>query len=148
MKERILTGSKTLCPSAQPDWPDSNAIGVMSGTADEPRMSHLTVPKPVTDDLLSLSAPVSSSEVFRFAAPYINTGCVHFANAKCHLADRIGKVLPIVTERVPACSIRRHFRWWKQEGQAACLRCTQMVTDNYNPSPRKRQAAAPNSTLP
>jgi hypothetical protein len=139
-------GSRTLCPSAQPDWEGSVAIGVMGGTADRPHMAHLAAPQPVTDELLALSGPVTPTEVLRFAAPCLCGGCVHFASAKCRLAERIVKLLPVVADNLNACAIRPYCRWWQQEGRAACVRCPQVVTDNYNPSEIARQAAEPRSS--
>ena len=48
-----------LCPSAQPDWEGSVAIGVMEGTADEPRMEHFSRALPVNQELLDLANPVT-----------------------------------------------------------------------------------------
>ena len=135
-----------LCPSAQPEWDGATVIGVVSGTVQEPRVVPLVAPQPVTDEILALAAPVTPTEVFRFAAPCMNTGCVHFAAAKCRLATRIVQLLPEVGGQLPACTIRAHCRWWQQEGRAACLRCPQVVTDNYHPSGPMREAATPRST--
>lgn len=135
--------SPTLCPSAQPEWESSVALGVIAGTADEPLMDHFASPQPVTDHLLALSAPVTATEVFRFAAPCLCTGCVHFVDENCRLAKRIVKLLPRVTEKLPRCAIRLQCRWWQQEGKAACMRCPQVVTANYNPSSAMRLAADP-----
>jgi hypothetical protein len=137
------TLTPTLCPSAQPGWEASVAIGVVGGTADQPRMVHFVAPRNVTDELLALSAPVTPTEVFRFAAPCMCAGCVHFADAKCRLATRIVKLLPAVADKLPRCAIRQHCRWWQQEGKAACIRCPQVVTANYNPSEAMRVAADP-----
>jgi hypothetical protein len=136
-----------LCPSAQPDWEGASVIGVVGGTAEEPRTAHLVAPQPVTNEILSLSGPVTPTEVFRFAAPCMSSGCVHFADSQCRLATRIVKLLPAVVERLPGCAIRSHCRWWQQEGKAACMRCPQVVTDNYNPSEQMRQAADPSSSI-
>jgi hypothetical protein len=97
----------------------------------------------VTDEMLALSEPVTPTEVFRFAAPCLGTGCLHFGQQKCHLARNIVKILPAVTEQLPSCAIRPDCRWWQQEGKEACLRCPQVVTDNYNPSQSMRAAATP-----
>jgi hypothetical protein len=133
----------TLCPSAQAEWENSVAIGVVGGTADQPLMVPLATPQPVTDQLVALAAPVTPTEVFRFAAPCMGSGCVHFAEGQCHLATRMVILLPAVSERLPRCGIRLHCRWWQQEGRAACMRCPQMVTANYHPSETMRQAADP-----
>ncbi|NCS45084.1 MAG: nitrogen fixation protein, partial [Microcystis aeruginosa BS11-05] len=50
-----------------------------------------------------------------------------------------------VTDILPPCRIRQNCRWWLQEGKAACLRCPQVVTDNYNPSEIFVKVAEPES---
>jgi hypothetical protein len=137
------TVRKALCPSAQPQWNGSIAIGTISGTFEEPRVMPLATALPVTDGLLKLCDPVTPTEVFRFAAPCLGGGCVHFQGSKCLLAQRIVTMLPSVTRELPTCSIRGSCRWWLQEGADACVRCLQIVTDNYNPSEQMRKAAYP-----
>jgi hypothetical protein len=68
---------------------------------------------------------------------------VHFRESRCRLATQIVKLLPTVVEKIPTCTIRPKCRWWLQEGKAACLRCAQVVTDNYNPSNEMRVVATP-----
>jgi hypothetical protein len=123
-----------LCPSAVPQMRGSVAFGVVAGAADAPRLRHFEHPLPVTDDLLKLSEPVSPTEVFRFAAPCACNNCSNFRESRCSLASRIVTWLPIVVEKLPTCSIRPNCRWWRDEGQAACFRCPQVVTDNYRPT--------------
>lgn len=130
-----------LCPSAQADWGGSIAIGVVGGTADEPRVTHFDRALPVDAELLALADPVTPAEVFRIAAPCLGTGCVHFEANTCRLAERIVELLPQVTRRLPKCSIRPRCRWWQQEGPSACVRCPQIVTDNFNGSEEMRTAA-------
>ncbi|MEH2007844.1 hypothetical protein [Nostoc sp.] len=60
--------------------------------------------------------------------------CLHFDGQDCRLAKQIAEKLPAVIQELPPCSIRRDCRWWQQEGKAACMRCPQVITDNYNPS--------------
>jgi len=132
-----------LCPSAQPQWSGSVAIGVLGGTGEAPRLAHFPIPLQVTEELLEMSAPVSPAEVFRFAAPCMGSGCEHFHDHHCGLVTQIVQILPAVIENLPVCGIRSTCRWWHQQGRAACLRCPQVVTDNYNPSPEMVQAATP-----
>lgn len=133
--------SQFLCPSAQPDLPDAVIFGVVSGSADQPRVEYLAEARPVTNELLSLSGPVNATEVFRSAAPCAQSSCKHFTGSKCQLATRIVHILPSVSNDVPSCRLRPRCRWWRQEGKAACLRCTQIVTEVWNPSEELRQAA-------
>ena len=133
--------SVSLCPSAQPDWPQAIAIGTVGGTADAPMVTHLGTTLPITGDLLALVDPVTPAEVLRFAAPCLCDGCIHYDDDTCHLAQRVVDVLPPVTERLPKCAIRRDCRWWQQEGREACARCPQIVTDNYNADDAMQRAA-------
>jgi hypothetical protein len=98
---------------------------------------------PVTGELLDLARPVTPPEVFRFAAPCMKAGCVHFQGNACSLAARVVQLLPEVTDKIPRCAIRPSCRWWRQEGVAACYRCPQVVTENYNPSDEMQAAAKP-----
>jgi hypothetical protein len=131
------------CPSAQPDWEGSVAIGVMEGAAEKPRMAHFPSALPVNQELLDLAKPVTPTEVFRFAAPCVQERCVHFRNSRCNLVTQIVNVLSAVTEMLPQCAVRAQCRWWQQEGKSACVRCPQVVTDNYSPSPEMRIAVSP-----
>lgn len=119
-----------FCPSAQPDWEGSVVLGVVLGTAEAPRLAHLEVLQPVTEDLMALARPVTPTEVFRIAAPCAGRGCIHFDGADCRLVERLVTLLPPVVEALPPCALRPSCRWWQQEGKAACLRCPQVVTDS------------------
>jgi len=57
--------SQPLCPSARPDMPESTIFGVIGGSADDPHVSYLSEPLPVTQELLALSQPVKPEEVWR-----------------------------------------------------------------------------------
>ncbi len=136
-----------LCPSAQPEWEGSVAIGVVGGTAEEPRVTPLEQPVVVSKELLALAQPVKPTEVFRFAAPCMCGGCQHFKESKCNLATKIVQMLPQVTDDLPPCEIRPQCRWFMQEGKEACMRCPQVVTNNYNPSETMLVAADPTTPV-
>lgn len=138
----------SFCPSAQPDWAGSVVIGVVEGTAEEPRLAHFPSALPVTEELLQMAQPVTPTEVFRFGAPCMGAGCEHFHNQRCGLVTQIVQLLPAVIEALPVCGIRSTCRWWQQEGRAACMRCPQVVTDNYRPSPEMRIASTPQPAFP
>jgi hypothetical protein len=114
----------------------------MEGTAEKPRMEHFPSAVTVNRELLDLANPVTPAEVFRFAAPCAEGRCVHFRNGSCKLVTQIVDVLPPVTEALPRCAIRAQCKWWQQEGKSACVRCAQVVTDNYSPSQEMRIAAS------
>jgi hypothetical protein len=133
----------SLCPSAQPEWSDSVVFAIAAGTVETPQVLHLPEPQPVTKELLALAEPVTPTEVFRFAAPCAEKGCLHFDGSQCQLVQRIVEGVPSTVETLPPCRIRQDCRWWQQEGKAACFRCTQIVTDNFSPSDAVRKAATP-----
>ncbi|WP_445635833.1 Nitrogen fixation protein [Nostoc sp. DSM 114161] len=133
----------TLCPSARPELANSVVFGLVSGKVTEPRVTYLKQPLPVTDELLAKASPVTPTEIFRTAAPCALKGCQHFDGQDCRLATRVAEKLPAVVEELPPCSIRKDCRWWQQAGKAACLRCPQIITDNYNPSQVMHEVALP-----
>lgn len=141
--EEITAQKTTLCPSSRPESPDSVVFGVISGTVTESRVVYLNKPQPITDELIALAAPVTPAEIFRTASPCATNGCQHFDGKDCRLATRIVEKMPAVAENLPPCSIRRDCRWWQQEGKAACMRCPQVITDNYHPSELMLEVAKP-----
>jgi hypothetical protein len=141
--ESKSNSTSPLCPSARENQSNSVAFGIAAGTVEEPRVSYLPEIQPVTDELLALAEPVTPTEVFRFAAICVEQGCAHFDGTDCRLAQRIVKGLSEVTDTLPPCRIRQDCRWWLQEGKAACLRCPQVVTDNYSPSAIVAEVATP-----
>lgn len=143
MQNTTTEGSTTLCPSARVEVENSTVFGIISGTVEEPRVTYLKNPLPVTDEIITLSEPVTPTEVFRIAAPCAQNGCQHFDGRNCGLATRVSQNLPEAVESLPLCSIRRDCRWWQQEGKTACMRCPQVVTDHYTPSEIMRKVAAP-----
>ncbi len=141
--ENIISEQTTLCPSARPESVDGVVFGIVGGTATAPRIAYLKQPLPVTNELMAKAGSVTPAEIFRTAASCVESGCQHFDGKDCRLSMRIVEKLPVVVEELPPCSIRRNCRWWQQEGKAACMRCPQIVTDNYSSSEQLRQAAEP-----
>jgi hypothetical protein len=133
MSQRQSNRSSTslMCPSADTDMAGSVIFGIVVGTPEMPHVVHLDRVKPIPPELLALDAPVKPTEIFRIAATCIETGCRHFDGTNCRLTTRIVAGLPPVADRLTACAIRVTCRWWHQEGAAACLRCQQVVRDNY-----------------
>lgn len=132
--EDIPTEKTTLCPSARPESVNSVVFGIIGGTVTEPRVTYLKQPLPITEELIAKASPITPTEVFRMATPCAEKACLHFDGQNCRLAQQISEKLPAVAEELPPCSIRRDCRWWNQEGKTACMRCPQVITDNYNPS--------------
>ena len=141
--ENTAAEKTTLCPSARPESEGSIVFGIISGTVAEPRVAYLKQPQPVTDELIAKASPITPAEIFRTAAPCATKGCQHFDGQDCRLATRIVEGFAAVAEELPPCSIRRDCRWWQQEGKAACMRCPQLITDNYNASELTVKVAMP-----
>ncbi|MEH2319607.1 nitrogen fixation protein [Nostoc sp.] len=141
--EEFASDKPTLCPSARPESVDSVVFGVVGGTVTQPRIAYLKKPQPITDELIAKASPITPAEIFRTAAVCATKGCQHFDGQDCRLAMRIVEKLPVVAEELPPCSIRRDCRWWQQEGKAACMRCPQVITDNYNASELAVEVAKP-----
>lgn len=135
-----------LCPSGQPEVGEAVVFGIVAGTVAAPQVGYLTELIPVNDDIWALSGSAAPTEIFRIASTCAARSCKHFDGSHCRLAMRIVEQLPPVVEALPACQIRPHCRWWKQEGKAACQRCPQVVTDNYYVSEQLQQAVAPNES--
>jgi hypothetical protein len=100
-------------------------------------------PVPVTADLVALTGPVPPAQVLRIAAPCQEKGCCHFDGTDCRLATRLVQLMPSVSVSLPPCHIRADCRWFRQEGNAACYRCPQIVTYSVNPTPELSRAATP-----
>jgi hypothetical protein len=128
------TRNTLLCPSSQPEVAGVRVLGVVGQTASGPEVSYLERPVPATPDVLAMSAPFLPTEVFRLAAPCQTHRCPHFDGTNCGLATRIVQILPAVVDQLPPCQIRSECRWFRQEGAAACRRCPQISTVNYNAS--------------
>ncbi|BAY09976.1 nitrogen fixation protein [Calothrix sp. NIES-2098] len=141
--ENIAAEKTTLCPSARPEPENSVVFGIISGTVAEPRVAYLKQPQTLTDELIAKASPVTPAEIFRTASPCATKGCQHFDGQDCRLATRIVEKLPAIAEELPPCAIRRDCRWWQQEGKAACMRCPQVITDNYNASELATEVAMP-----
>jgi hypothetical protein len=143
LMKNIATDNSVLCPSARPESLDAVVFGVVGGTVAQPHVNYLKQSLPVTDELIAKASPVTPAEILRTAAPCATNGCMHFDGKDCRLAMRIVEKLPVVVEALPPCSIRGDCRWWQQEGKMACMRCPQVVTDNYNSSQLMREVATP-----
>jgi hypothetical protein len=143
-----------FCPSSQPGVEGARVLGVIQQTSFGQELAYLDELLPATPEVLALAAPVQPTEVFRLAAKCQTSRCPHFEGTRCGLAARIVQLLPTVVDTLPRCQIRSECRWFRQEGGAACRRCPQVSTVNYNPSETMQNVvklppvAEPNSTAP
>jgi hypothetical protein len=128
------------CPSAQPAA-DAVVFGVVNGPPADRRIGYLTEPQPATEQILALAGPATPGQVFRMAAPCMGNTCKHFDDGACSLVKRVVASFDPVVSGVPPCRIRPTCRWFRQEGRDACLRCPQVVTDNFDPTELQRLVA-------
>jgi hypothetical protein len=137
-----------LCPSSSGfDGNQGKIFGVINGTVQKPQVSYRKDPQPITKDLLESLGSITPTEIFRIAALCEESSCQHFNGKNCSLVTRVVERLPVVVEDIPRCSIRQECQWWEQQGTAACLRCPQVVTDDYNPSALTVEVSIPTSHL-
>ena len=132
-----------LCPSAQPQMDGARLLGVVAQTDEGPRVAYLRESVAVDAALLKQTRAVPATQVLRVAAPCEQKRCAHFDGSDCRLAERIVHFLPAVVETLPACIIRAHCRWFRQEGSEACMRCPQVVTSTVDPSTVVAEVARP-----
>jgi hypothetical protein len=130
-----------LCPSAQPGMDQCRVMGVVQREGPSPRLEYLNEHLPATPEVLAMAMPLKPTEVFRLAATCAEDKCPHFDGADCRLATRVVQILPAVVDTLPPCIIRRDCRWFSQEGGAACKRCPEITTVNYDLSPQAREVS-------
>lgn len=120
-----------LCPSAIPEMRGARLFGIIAAG----RVQYIE-PRPVPQ--LRGAAP---GEVFRIAAPCVE--CPRFDGRECRLGAQLARILTAgAGAELPACGIRKDCRWYSEQGTAACSRCDQVITANYDPAPEMESAAA------
>lgn len=139
----MSAGHQLSCPSAQPEMPGAQVLGVVSVAAEGPRVAYVAGTVPVTRDLLGKAGDLPPTRVMRFASRCEASRCAHFDGADCRLAQRIVAQLQPVVDALPPCAIRRSCRWYAQEGAAACVRCPQVVTTTSSDEPMLAAVAQP-----
>lgn len=135
----VSSGESLMCPSSQPGYEQCRVLGVVQPGENGPEVAYLKEHVPATEEVLAMAAPLKPTEVFRLAAKCQTHCCPHFDGTKCQLATRIVQILPAVVSNLPSCLIRAECRWFRQEGAAACHRCPQVATINYNASETLQQ---------
>jgi hypothetical protein len=131
-----------LCPSAQPDMENCRVLGVVQPAENgKSMMVYLNQILPATREVLAMAAPAQPTAIFRLAATCEESKCSHFDGKDCRLATRIVERMPEVVDVLPPCVIRKDCRWYFQEGGAACKRCPQVTTVNYEASEELQEIA-------
>jgi hypothetical protein len=146
-KKIVAKTETTLCPSSQSGTDNAVVFGVVEGTIENPRVAYLdrvqSVKEAIQQPISIKPTDIKPTEMMRIASSCQEKKCLHFDGQDCRLAARIVERLSTVTDTLPACQIRSKCRWWQQEGKSACLRCPQIVTENYYSSPLLEQVAKP-----
>jgi len=135
------------CPSAQPDMLEARVIGVLSGSAAEPRIAYLAQEAVIPAADMPPTLGVDPVEAFRFAGRCEDHRCAQHVDGveggRCGLGARIVAQLDAVVVNLPSCTIRASCRWYAEQGREACLRCPQVVTLIPRDASRLSGAAQP-----
>ena len=118
---------RLACPSAQPDMADAVVFGVITGTAENPRVAYLERRVGV-DAVHRRLEGLEPTRVLRVAATCEQQHCAHHNGDLCTLAERVATSLPPVVSVLPRCAIRSTCRWYAEQGGRICYRCPQVVT--------------------
>ena len=126
-------GAGSYCPSADPHDPDASVLGVVGGTAEQPRIVYLAEPVRVTPELLAKLGDAPVTGALRVTAPCKERACSHFRDSQCSLITKIVRATPeaLPDAPVPRCHLRSRCRWWQQENVRACRRCPVVLTDDF-----------------
>lgn len=130
------------CPSAQPDMQEARIFGVLSGSAEAPRVAYLKAEAVIPAAQVPDTGGLNPIEAFRFAARCEGHRCGQFADGRCSLGQRLVEGTDAVVDTLPSCTIRASCRWHAEQGRQACLRCPQVVTLIPRGSDRLSRAAA------
>jgi hypothetical protein len=122
---------------------EAHVFGVVTGTADAPRVAYLKRSAEVTADVVAGLGDLDPTSVFRYSARCEEHRCGQFDGHRCTLAQRIVEGLEAVVAELPSCQIRRSCRWYAEAGSEACLRCPQVVTRVPSDQNALRSAALP-----
>lgn len=118
-----------LCPSA----PLSAGAILLGVVRRDGKVGYVSSPLRVDEDFVQqVEAEGAVGKRFRFAAPCFESGCGHWREGRCGVADAVAA--HPTPERgpddpLPHCSIRSSCRWFRQSGADACRSCALVITD-------------------
>ena len=121
-----------FCPSAQPGLDRSVVLAIVEDGPQGRHVSYLNGLVRVTADRMLglIASPIGPTRLFRFAAPCESNGCRNWSGSHCRVVEKLVQILPTVTSTLPDCKLRPACRWFQQEGESACHRCPQVLTDD------------------
>lgn len=126
-----MSQSDKTCPSARAA-PGAMLLGIKGANG---RIQHMRTPLVIDDNFVEIARSVGAPEArMRFASPCQTKGCAQWTGTRCGVIDNVLAHLAVQDERpqrttLPACAIRATCRWFDQTGDAACLACDLVVTD-------------------
>ena len=114
-----------LCPSA-PGEPGALLLGLVGRDG---RIGYLRPALEIDEDFVAKALAGRAPEKrFRFAQPCRESGCRHWSEGRCGVADAAARS-DEDDGSLPACAIRPRCRWFAQAGASACRSCPTVVTD-------------------
>ncbi|HVO53150.1 MAG TPA: hypothetical protein VMT37_01930 [Solirubrobacterales bacterium] len=116
-----------LCPSA-PCEPGALLLGLLGADG---QVAYLR-PAPEIDEgfVARARAGRAPEKRFRFAQPCRQSGCQHWGEGRCGVADAaLARDAGDDEGALPACAIRPRCRWFAQSGAGACRNCATVVTN-------------------
>jgi len=117
-----------LCPSARGEK-GAILLGLVQANGG---IAYIPDELVIDDEFLRIARAGRTPEKrFRFSARCATTDCKQWTGDKCGVPQKVLEHVrpgPDCTA-LPNCSIRPRCRWWRQEGEAACHICPQVITD-------------------
>lgn len=123
---RSVGEDELLCPSARGE-PGALLLGLIGRDG---KVGYLRPALEIDEDFIGRAREGRAPEKrFRFAQPCATSGCMHWSEGRCGVADAAADSEPPAEGQLPACDIRPRCRWYAQAGSSACRSCPTVVTD-------------------
>ena len=113
-----------LCPST-PAADDAFLFAVVD---EQVELRYIKTPIPIDEGLAHALKKIDLPQrSFRFT--HRCTECAHWQQERCSVATSVRRAAAALDEDgIPACGIRKHCRWFLQEGATICSLCQYTVT--------------------
>ena len=124
--ERAAVGSSLACPSFRCE-PGAVLLGIVGR---DQKVGYIRPELRIDESFVSRASSGRSPEKrFRFAGPCVEGRCRQWTGEGCGVIKEVLASSASSCERLPACVLRPHCRWYAQEGTAACRVCPLVLTD-------------------
>lgn len=126
---RPAARQKVLCPSAQ----GRRGALLLGRVQENNEVAFANFDIRVTDafvEAAKAASPDGNTEYgYRFANVCVKKRCQQWDGTQCTVSSRMLRLLEdMTTEELPDCRIRADCRWYAQEGEEICRRCTYVTT--------------------